>query len=103
MREKPQFSGRLRKNIVKVPFYSPASNLSGADQGGGITTGVRSVDLAIDAESRGALSVVLNKPVPNDLTRQLQEKIDISILVPIVSANDDIKGRIEADVDFLNV
>lgn len=71
--------------------------------GGGITTGVRSIELAQDAEFRGALGVVLNKPTPNDLIKRLREKIDIPILVTVVSMNDDIKGRIEAGVDFLNV
>ncbi len=71
--------------------------------GGGVTTGIRSIDLAMDAEFRGALGVVLNKPTPNDLIKQLREKIDIPILVTIVSENDDIKGRIDAGVDFLNV
>ena len=71
--------------------------------GGGITTGVRSIELAKDAEFRGALGVVLNKPTPNDLIKQLRQTIDIPILVTVVSINDDIRGRIEAGVDFLNV
>lgn len=71
--------------------------------GGGITTGVRSIDLAMDAEFRGALGVVLNKPTPNDLIKELRQKIDIPILITIVSIRDDIKGRIDAGVDFLNV
>lgn len=71
--------------------------------GGGITTGSRSLELAIDAEFQGALGVVLNKPTPNDLIYKLKEKIDIPVVITIVSAKDDIKGRISAGIDIFNV
>lgn len=71
--------------------------------GGGITTGDRSIELAVDAEFQGALGVVLNKPTPNDLIKQLKHKIDIPVVVTIVSDKEDIKGRIAAGVDILNV
>lgn len=71
--------------------------------GGGITTGDRSIDLAIDAEFQGALGVVLNKPTPNDLIKRLKDKIDIPVIITMVSENDDIEGRIKAGVDIFNV
>lgn len=71
--------------------------------GGGMTTGVRSLELAIHAEFQGALGVVLNKPTPNSLIERLKEKIDIPVTITIVSKNDDIKGRLEAWVDIFNV
>lgn len=71
--------------------------------GGGVTSGKRSIDLALDADFLGAMGVVLNKPTPNELIRELKFRIDIPILVTIVSTRDDIKGRIEAGVDFFNV
>jgi hypothetical protein len=71
--------------------------------GGGITTGDRSVKLAIDAEFQGALGVVLNKPTPNDLIKKLKNKIDIPVVVTIVSEKEDIKGRITAGMDIFNV
>jgi hypothetical protein len=71
--------------------------------GGGITTGERSVELAIHAEFQGALGVVLNKPTPNDLIHRLKEKIDIPITITIVSDKDDIKGRLQAGIDIFNV
>lgn len=71
--------------------------------GGGITTGNRSIELAADAEFRGALGVVLNKPTPNDLIRQLKDKIDIPVVITVVSEKDDIEGRIAAGVDIFNV
>ncbi|HRI27985.1 MAG TPA: hypothetical protein PK239_02190 [Chitinophagales bacterium] len=71
--------------------------------GGGITSGNRSIRLAVDAEFRGALGVILNKPAPNDLISRLKEKIDIPIVITVVSENEDITGRIEAGADILNV
>jgi len=71
--------------------------------GGGITNGDRSLALAIHAEFQGALGIVLNKPTPNSLIRKLKENVDIPVTVTIVSPNDDVKGRIEAGVDILNV
>lgn len=55
------------------------------------------------AEFQGALGVVLNKPTPNELIKQLKEKIDIPIIIAVVSSKDDIQGRIDAGVDILNV
>lgn len=71
--------------------------------GGGVTTGERSVELAIHAEFQGALGVVLNKPTPNDLIKRLKDKIDIPVTITIVSEKDDIKGRINAGIDIFNV
>lgn len=71
--------------------------------GGGITTGKRAIELAVDAEFQGALGVVLNKPTPNDLIRKLKERIDIPVVITLVSETDDIKGRIAAGVDIFNV
>ncbi|AYN69435.1 hydrolase [Euzebyella marina] len=71
--------------------------------GGGITTGNRSVELAVHADFQGALGVVLNKPAPNDLIKRLKDKIDIPVTVTVVSERDDIKGRIDAGVDIFNV
>lgn len=71
--------------------------------GGGLTTGVRSVELALHAEFQGALGVVLNKPTPNELIKQLKEKIDIPVMITVVSTKDDIKGRIDSGIDIFNV
>jgi hypothetical protein len=71
--------------------------------GGGLTTGVRSLELAIHAEFQGAMGVVLNKPTPNALISDLKAKIDIPVVITIVSEKDDIKGRIKAGVDIFNV
>ena len=71
--------------------------------GGGITTGDRSIDLAIDAEFQGALGVVLNKPATNDMIKRLKERTDIPVVITIVSEKEDIAGRIAAGIDIFNV
>lgn len=71
--------------------------------GGGITSGERSVELAIDAEFQGALGVILNKPTKNDTIKKMKKKIDIPIIITIVSGKDDIKERLRAGIDIFNV
>ena len=71
--------------------------------GGGITTGMRSVRLAIQAEQQGAYGVVLNAPTSNEVVRQIKEVVDIPVVITVVSAHTDIRSRLAAGVDFLNV
>jgi pentose-5-phosphate-3-epimerase len=62
-----------------------------------------SYKLAMQAEYQGALGVVLNKPTPNELIKRVKQKIDIPVVITIVSEKDDIKGRIAAGVNIFNV
>lgn len=71
--------------------------------GGGITTGKRVINLALDAEFKGAMGIVVNNPTPNDIIRQIRDAIDIPIVVTVVSEYEDIKGRIEAGTSIINV
>lgn len=71
--------------------------------GGGITGGERSIELALDAEFQGALGVILNKPTKNDTIVKMKQKIDIPIIITIVSGKDDIRERLNAGIDIFNV
>ena len=71
--------------------------------GGGITTGKRVVNLALDAEFKGAMGIVVNNPTPNEVIRNVRDTIDIPIVVTVVSEFEDIKGRVEAGATILNV
>jgi len=71
--------------------------------GGGTTMGQRVINLALDAEFQGALGVVVNAPTPNDIITQMREKIDIPIVVTVVSEKTDIAARIEAGASIINV
>jgi len=71
--------------------------------GGGVTTGRRVVNLALDAEFKGAIGVVVNAPTPNATIRAMKETIDIPIVVTVVSENTDFQGRVEAGTSVFNV
>jgi hypothetical protein len=71
--------------------------------GGGITQGMRVINLALDAEFKGAMGVVVNAPTSNEIVNKLRNTVDIPIIVTVVSENDDFEGRIEAGANILNV
>lgn len=82
-------------NASDVPVF--------AGIGGGLTTGKRVINLAIDTEFRGATGVVVNAPTPNETIRLLSETVDIPIVVTVVSQEEDIDARIQAGADMFNV
>ncbi|MEA4942510.1 MAG: hydrolase [Oscillibacter sp.] len=82
-------------NVSDVPVF--------VGVGGGITTGARSIRLAIQAEHQGAYGVVLNAPTSNEVIHQIKEEVDIPVVITVVSEHTDIRARIEAGADFLNV
>lgn len=71
--------------------------------GGGITTGIRVVNLALHAEFQGAIGVVVNAPTSNKTIKLMRETIDIPIVVTVVSEKEDFKSRIDAGVNIFNV
>jgi 2-keto-3-deoxy-6-phosphogluconate aldolase len=71
--------------------------------GGGTTTGKRVLNLAEDAEFQGAVGVVLNAPTPNETIEYLKQKIDIPVVITVVSERTDIRSRLEAGSDIINV
>ena len=64
---------------------------------------MRSVRLAVQAEHQGAYGVVLNAPTSNEVIRQIKEDVDIPVVVTVDSAHTDIRSRLEAGTDILNV
>ncbi|MDY4077298.1 MAG: hydrolase [Clostridium sp.] len=71
--------------------------------GGGITQGKRVINLALDAEFKGAMGVVLNSPTKDDIIKKVRSTIDIPVVVTVVSEKDDIAKRIEAGATIINV
>ncbi len=71
--------------------------------GGGTTTGKRVLNLAMDAEFQGAIGIVVNAPTPNDILRKLKDKIDIPIVLTVVSDTTDIDKRLESGASIINV
>ena len=74
-----------------------------AGVGGGLTTGVRSANMSLLSESEGAYAVVVNGPTTVETIAEINKVIDIPIIYTVVSDKSDIKSRIEAGVDILNV
>ena len=71
--------------------------------GGGITGGDRAVRLAIEAENQGAFGVVVNAPISDEVISRIKQVVDIPVIATIVSNRMDIRSRMEAGADFLNV
>ena len=73
-----------------------------AGVGGGITKGLRVVNLAMYAEMQGAAGVVVNAPTSGEIIRSLRETVDIPVIVTAVSA-DGIDARIRDGASIINV
>ena len=71
--------------------------------GGGMTNGDRSVRLAEYSEHQGASGVVVNAPISNETIAKMKAVVDIPVVITVVSAHTDIRSRLAAGVDFLNV
>ena len=71
--------------------------------GGGVTKGIRTVSLAKDVESQGAMGVVLNAPISNLNLAAVAAAVDIPVIVTVVRADADIQGRFLAGASILNV
>lgn len=71
--------------------------------GGGLTTGNRSIAIALQAELMGAYGVVVNAPTALDVIEKMKETIDIPIISTIASINDDYRGKLKAGVSILNI
>lgn len=71
--------------------------------GGGLTTGKRAINIALQAELMGAYGVVVNAPTANDVIAKMSERIDIPIIATVVSECDDFEGKLKAGASILNV
>jgi len=71
--------------------------------GGGTDKCERTVKLAEEAESNGAMGVVINTNSSNELIKKLKATISIPVILTVVSVKDDIKGRIESGINIFNV
>ena len=71
--------------------------------GGGTTQGLRTVSLAKDTESQGAMGVVLNAPIHNMNLLAVARSVDIPVVITVVDEKTDIAARLEAGASILNV
>lgn len=71
--------------------------------GGGTTQGIRTTQLAWDAEAQGAMAVVVNAPMGNLDIERICNYIDIPLVVTVLSEHTDIAARLDAGASILNV
>lgn len=71
--------------------------------GGGTTKGLRTVGLAKDVESQGAMGVVLNSPVSDLNLAAVARSVDIPVVITVTNDKADIRRRIESGASILNV
>lgn len=71
--------------------------------GGGTTQGIRTTQLAWDAEAEGAIGVVVNAPMGNLDIERICNYIDIPLVVTVLNEHTDIQARLEAGASILNV
>lgn len=71
--------------------------------GGGTTRGLRTVSLAKDAESQGAMGVVLNAPVTNLNLAAVAAAVDIPVIITVINEDTDIAARLLSGAAILNV
>ena len=101
-------------SIMAVYPYTPQSSIANAilsvsnvpcfiGIGGGVTQGLRSKYVAIDAELSGAYGVVVNAPMPNKDIKEISEFIDVPVIATITRASDDYLGKIKAGAEILNI
>ncbi len=63
----------------------------------------RAVNLALEAEFRGAMGAVLSPETDNEIIAKIKKRIDIPVVVTVVSEKEDVERRIESGADILNV
>ena len=71
--------------------------------GGGTTKGLRTVSLAKDVESQGAMGVILNAPITNPNLGAVAAAVDIPVIITVTQENTDIEARLNAGASVLNI
>lgn len=88
---------------ISAPIIQSASMPVFCGVGGGTTQGMRAVYLANDAESQGAIGVVVNSPLPNKDLRAMARVLDIPIVATVASERTNVGLRIKSGAAIINV
>ena len=92
--------------IIAVYPFTPQAAISQSvfvGVGGGLTGGKRSVRLALQAEHQGAYGVVVNAPIADEVITEIKRVVDIPVIATIASVHTDVRRKLEAGADILNV
>ena len=71
--------------------------------GGGTTRGLRTIGLAKDVESQGAMGVIMNAPITNLNLAAVAAAVDIPVIITVTKPDTDIEARLGAGASILNV
>lgn len=71
--------------------------------GGGTTKGLRTVTIAKDVESQGAMGVVLNAPVSDLNLTAVALGVDIPVIITVAKEDTDIQARLDAGATIINI
>lgn len=71
--------------------------------GGGTTKGRRTVGLAKDVESQGAMGVILNAPITDENLKDVAEAVDIPVIITVTNEKTDIENRLSSGASILNI
>ena len=88
---------------ISAPIIQSASMPVFCGVGGGTTQGMRAVYLANDAESQGAIGVVVKAPLPNKDIRSMARVLDIPIVATVASERTNVGLRIKSGAAIINV
>ena len=59
--------------------------------------------LALQAEHQGAYGVVVNAPIADEVITEIKRVVDIPVIATIASVHTDVRRKLEAGADILNV
>lgn len=71
--------------------------------GGGTTKGLRTIGLAKDVESQGAMGVIMNAPITNVNLAAVAAVVDIPVIITVTRPDTDIAARLAAGASIINV
>lgn len=71
--------------------------------GGGTTRGLRTIGLAKDVESQGAMGVIMNAPITNLNLAAVAAAVDIPVIITVTRPDTDIDARLNAGASILNI
>ena len=71
--------------------------------GGGLTKGLRMMNMAVFAEMQGAMGVVANAPTSLENLRLVSRVVDIPLISTVVRADTNFAARVESGVSIFNV
>ncbi len=71
--------------------------------GGGVTKGLRSLNVALQAELQGAYGAVVNAPMAPEHIQLLSKNLDIPVIATVVSPYNDYMAKVKAGAKILNI